>query len=105
MAKTVTLRLRDDVYEELREAAVAERRSLSNLVETAALAWIREAQFVDDEEVAQILSDDALIKRLKTGSQQARRHKGGIAHDARVGADRCESFPNQHVPELSDSES
>ena len=37
MAKTVTLRLGDDVYDELREAAVADRRSLSNLVETAAL--------------------------------------------------------------------
>ena len=79
MAKTVTLRLGDDVYEELREAAAAERRSLSNLIETAALARIREAQFVDDEEMAQILSDDALVQRLKTGSQQARRHKGGIA--------------------------
>ena len=76
MAKTVTLRLGDDVYEELREAAVAERRSLSDLVETAALARIREAHFVDDEEMGEILSDDALVHRLKTGSQQARRHKG-----------------------------
>ena len=105
MAKTVTLRLRDDVYEELREAAVAERLSLSNLVETAALAWIREAQFVDDEEVAQILSDDALIKRLKTGSQQARRHKGRIVHDARVGAVRCGRVAKQHAPGSPGSES
>ena len=104
MAKTVTLRLGDDVYEELREAAVAERRSLSNLVETAALARIREAHFVDDEEMGEILSDDALVHRLKTGSQQARRHKGRIAHDARVGADRCGRIPNSHVPELPDLE-
>ena len=76
MAKTVTLRLEDDVYEELREAAVAERRSLSNLIETAALARIREAQFVDDDEMAEILGDDVLIDSLKVGSHEARSRKG-----------------------------
>ena len=38
MANAVTLRLEEDVYDELREGAVAERRSLSNLIEAAALA-------------------------------------------------------------------
>ena len=76
MTKTVTLRLGKDVYEELREAAAAERRPLSNLIETAALARIREAQFVDDAEMAEILDNDALVRRLKTGSRQARRGKG-----------------------------
>ena len=79
MAKTVTLRLEEDVYEELHEAAVAERRSLSNLIVTAALARIREAQFVDDEEMAQILSDDALLRGLKnrftTGPTARRPHR------------------------------
>ena len=51
MTKTVTLRLGEEVYEEFREAAAAERRTLSNLIETAALARIRETQFVDDEEI------------------------------------------------------
>ncbi len=76
MARTVTLRLGESVYEELREAAAAERRPLSNLIETAALARIREAQFVDDAEMAEILGNDALVSRLKTGSRQARRGKG-----------------------------
>ena len=76
MTKTVTLRLGEEVYEEFREAAAAERRTLSNLIETAALAWIKETQFVDDEEMTEILSNDALVGRLKTGSQQARRRKG-----------------------------
>ena len=76
MTKTVTLRLGEDVYEELREAAAAERRPLSNLIETAALARIREAQFVDDAEMAEILGNDALVRRLKTGSRQARRRRG-----------------------------
>ncbi len=76
MTKTITLRLGEDVYEELREAAAAERRPLSNLIETAALARIREAQFVDDAEMAEILDNDPLVRRLKTGSLQARRRKG-----------------------------
>ena len=76
MTKTVTLRLGEDVYEELREAAAAEQRPLSNLIETAALARIREAQFVDDAEMAEILGNDALVRRLKTGSRQARRRRG-----------------------------
>ena len=76
MAKTVTLRLEQSAYEELREAAAAERRSLPNFIATVALERIREAQFLDDGEMAEILSDDALVRRLKTGSQQARCRKG-----------------------------
>jgi hypothetical protein len=49
---------------------------LSNLIETAALARIREAQFVDDAEMAEILSNEALVRRLKVGSRQARQRQG-----------------------------
>ncbi len=76
MPKTVTLRLDNEVYEELREAAVAERRPLSNLIETAALARVRQEQFVDDAEMAEILSNEDLVRRLKAGSRQARKRKG-----------------------------
>ena len=76
MSKTVTLRLDEDVYEELREAATAERRPLSNLIETAALARVREEQFVDDAEMAEILSNEELTRRLRAGSRQARKRKG-----------------------------
>ena len=76
MTRTVTVRLEKDAYEELRQAAAAERRPLSNFIATAALARVRDAQFVDDAEMAEILSDDALVGRLKTGSQQARRRRG-----------------------------
>ena len=76
MTKRVTLRLGEELYEEFREAAAAERRTLPNLIETSDLARIRETQFVDDEEVTEILNNDALVGRLKTGSQQARRCRG-----------------------------
>ena len=76
MAKVVTLRLDDATYAELREAAEAERRPLSNLIETSALLKIREQQFVDDAEMAEILGNEKLLKRLRAGSRDAKRRRG-----------------------------
>ena len=76
MSKTVTLRLKDEIYNIFYEMAKAENRSLSNLIETAALNKIREQQFVDDEEMAEILSNQDLLRRIKEGSNEARSLKG-----------------------------
>lgn len=76
--KTVTIRLDDEVYAELREAAEAEDRPLSNLIEVAALARVREQQFVDDAEMADILANEKLIERLRAGSRDARARKGRL---------------------------
>ena len=65
MAKTVTLRLEKDAYDELQEEPAAQRRPLATLIATTALARIREEQFADDEEMAEILGNDALLRRLK----------------------------------------
>ena len=78
MSKTVTLRLDDAAYQELREAAAAQRRPLSNLIETSALSKVRESQFVDDAEMAEILGNEDLLGRLKTGSHEARKRKGRV---------------------------
>ena len=76
MPKTVTLRLSDETYITFLEAAKAENRSLSNLIETAALAKVREQQFADDVEVAEIMANEELMRRIKKGSQEARLRKG-----------------------------
>ena len=76
MAKTVTLRLEEKVYNVFLEAAKAENRPLSNLIETAALSRIREQQFVDDAEMSEIMANDNLIKRLKKGARDAEMGKG-----------------------------
>jgi uncharacterized protein (DUF1778 family) len=76
MAKTVTLRLKEDVYQMFAEAARSENRSLSNLIETAALNKVREKQFVDDAEMAEILSDENLVARITQGSKEAAERKG-----------------------------
>ena len=78
MAKTLTMRLDDETYETFAQAAKADRRSLANLVETAALRGILEINFVDDSEMAEIVSRPELVKRLQAGSQDARRRKGRI---------------------------
>ena len=76
MSKTVTLRLKEDVYKIFVEAARAENRSISNLIETAALNNVSEQQFVDDAEMAEILADENLIARLRRGSKEAKTRKG-----------------------------
>ena len=76
MAKTVTLRLDEEVYKIFLEAAKAENRPLSNLIETAALSRIRDQQFVDDAEMSEILAGDNLLKRLKKGTRDAQAKKG-----------------------------
>ncbi len=76
MSRIVTLRLKEEVWRELREAATAENRPLSNLIETAAVGRIREERFVDDAEMAEILSDEKLLARMKRGSRQARQRRG-----------------------------
>ena len=79
MPKTVTLRLDDEDYETLRSAAMARRRSIANLIVTAALARLEEEQFVDEHEMASIEQDRDLTKRMRKGSRDARTRKGRFA--------------------------
>lgn len=76
MSKIVTIRLDDDDYAELKEAAAAENRPLSNLIQTAALARVREQHFVDDAEMAELVVSDDLMKRLRAGSRDAAKRRG-----------------------------
>lgn len=66
----------DDVYTLFVEAAKAENRPLSNLIETAAVSRIREQQFVDDAEMSEILANENLVKRLQKGVAEAKLGKG-----------------------------
>ena len=76
MTKTVTLRLEEEIYSVFLEAAKAENRPLSNLIETAALSRIREQQFVDDAEMSEIMANENLMKRLKKGTRDSQMGKG-----------------------------
>ena len=76
MGKTITLRLNDESYNAFLEASKAENRSIANLIETAALTKIREMQFVDDVEMAEILANEDLMRRIKQGSKEAKTRRG-----------------------------
>ena len=76
MPKTVTLRIDDKTYNTMKKLAEVDHRPLSNFIEHAAMKYIEQSQFSDELEMAELLSDHALLTRLKRGSQQAASKKG-----------------------------
>lgn len=54
MSKVLTLRVDDDSYDILKLAAKGEKRTISNYVEYAALAYTLNDLFVSDEEMEEI---------------------------------------------------
>jgi hypothetical protein len=79
MAKTVTVRLEDKVYDLIRNAAEGERRSISNFMEYAALRYLTDEFSVSDEEMKEILADEALVTSLRQGIADAEAGKFRVA--------------------------
>lgn len=78
MPKKLTLRIDDETYKAFVRRARAENRSLSNFIETAVKEHIRECDFADDSEMAEILANERLVERLKKGSKDAKSRKGTL---------------------------
>lgn len=78
MPKTVTIRIDDDTYCSFVRRAKAENRSLANFIEVAVTEHIRECDFADDSEMAELLANADLVERLRKGSQDAKRKKGTL---------------------------
>ncbi|MBA4418665.1 MAG: CopG family transcriptional regulator [Syntrophus sp. (in: bacteria)] len=76
MAKVVTLRLDDEVYHTFKTLADQENRPLSNFIETAALRYINEIEFVDEFETAEINSNTALKDSIKKGIEDYKNLNG-----------------------------
>jgi predicted DNA-binding protein len=76
MTKTITLRLSDEEYQLFLSYAKADNRTLANAIETLAHRKLEESFFVDQFEMEEILSNQDLLKRMKTGSQQAKKMQG-----------------------------
>jgi predicted transcriptional regulator len=60
MSKTVTLRLEDKVYRRFRGMATHDNRPLSNFIETAALRFVEEHEYVDEFEIEEIKGNASL---------------------------------------------
>jgi predicted transcriptional regulator len=56
MAKTVTVRVDDDIYNIFKKAADGQRRTISNYIEYATLNYTINESVVDDEEMNEILA-------------------------------------------------
>jgi hypothetical protein len=79
MPKTVTLRIDDKLLDRFKHHAEMENRSISNFIETATLRYIEDVELVDDFEMSEIMNNENLLKRLKKGSEDARKKRGRFA--------------------------
>jgi predicted transcriptional regulator len=62
MGKTVTIRVDDDVYSMFKRAADGQKRTLSNFIEYAALAYLVNDMYVDDREMAEVIKNSAGLR-------------------------------------------
>jgi predicted DNA-binding protein len=78
MSKRVTLRLEEAVYNRFKQLAKDDNRPLSNYIETAALRFVEENEYVDEFEMSEINSNADLKSSLKAGFKDAYAQRGGF---------------------------
>jgi predicted transcriptional regulator len=79
MTKTVTLRLNDKVYNRFKGLAECDNRPLSNFIETAALRFLEELEYVDEFEMKEIQNNKSLNSGIKKGLRDAKAKRGRFA--------------------------
>ena len=73
MAKTVTLRIDDKTYRLIKKAAEGERRSISNFIEYATMAFLTEESFVTDNEMEEILKNEEILKSFEKAEEDIKK--------------------------------
>ena len=73
MGKTVTIRIDDATYHKIKSAAESEKRTISNFMEYATIAYLENSSFISDEEMNQIVEDQELMNRLQQSLQDIKR--------------------------------
>ena len=76
MSKTITLRLDDKVYQRFKGIATQDNRPISNFIETAALRFVEEHEYVDEFEMAEIKGNASLNRSIKSGLRDAKAKRG-----------------------------
>jgi predicted transcriptional regulator len=76
MTKTVTIRLNDKVYNRFKGLAEQDNRPLSNFIETAALRFVEQLEYVDEFEMEEIQSNISLNTSIKNGLRDAKAGRG-----------------------------
>jgi len=75
MAKTVTIRIDDSTYKRIKSAAETERRTISNFIEYATMAYVENSTFIDDDEMKGIVEDKELLTTIGKAMEDVRRGK------------------------------
>jgi uncharacterized protein (DUF1778 family) len=70
--KTLTLRVDDDIYTMIKLASKGAKRNISNFIEYATLQYLTSSQYIENEEMNEILNDKKLIKSLDQGLQEVK---------------------------------
>jgi predicted transcriptional regulator len=63
MAKTITLRVDENIYNTLKRAAEGDRRTISNFIEYATINYIFDNNIVDDTEMKELMFFEKDIKK------------------------------------------
>ena len=67
VVKTVTMRVDDSIYDMIKLAAEGQKRNLSNFIEFATMQYLTSSQFVDNDEMQEIMDDKELMQNLMNG--------------------------------------
>jgi len=65
--KTVTMRVDDSVYDMIKLAAEGQKRNISNFIEFATVQYLTSSQFVENDEMTEIMNDKELVQNLING--------------------------------------
>lgn len=71
--KTVTMRIDDSIYDMLKLAAEGQKRNVSNFIEFATMQYLGSSQFVESDEMNEILEDKELVKNLIHGLEDLKK--------------------------------
>jgi predicted transcriptional regulator len=73
MGKTITVRIDDATYQKIKTAAESEKRTISNFMEYATMAYLENSSFISDEEMNEIFENHELMNRLQESIQDIKR--------------------------------
>jgi len=76
MSKTVTLRLKEETYQLFQKLAQQDNRPLSNFIETAALRFIDDSEYVESFEMSEIEQSEDLNASIKAGLDDIKAGRG-----------------------------
>ena len=61
------MRVDDSIYDMIKLAAEGQKRNLSNFIEFATMQYLTSSQFVENDEMAEIMNDKDLVENLMDG--------------------------------------